>query len=368
MSEILQNTFTFAENLERDATLGVKSWDNVWSTYFQFFYSEFDSLRSVLLLLQQLKYKDAFILLRSILEYYFFLVLMIKGARYRETQEYRVIPSTRRQLREERDATYEKWVNIWKSNKSARPEILAIEKGKAEDVILVRVELKGLYERTDVEKKGEVIPKFYFVFDQYDPYVNFLGTLPTLFRRGPSFEKVIEKHRHLYSQFLNIRKIKNNLVLNNLLSREELDRLKVHYNFFSSFTHPTRKGISIQDHYLLHSETKNEAVERLLLTYVAHFQAMLLRLIVGYFIVKNPECELSTYINRAQELERAAEDLWFIYNDPTSFDTEQSKIRKKSMEIMKVQTREGTLYYSDPIERMKQILSLKKSGSFLPYF
>ena len=59
------------------------TWDTIWTTYFQIFYSEFDSIRSTLQLLRSFKYKDCFTLLHTVFEYYFLLVLMIKGKKYR---------------------------------------------------------------------------------------------------------------------------------------------------------------------------------------------------------------------------------------------------------------------------------------------
>jgi hypothetical protein len=218
-----------------------------------------------------------------------------------------------------------------------------------------------LYDEKDKAKTGDAIPIFFFAFDDYDPEVHFLAALPTLYGHGPSYANIVDKHRHFYSHFLNIRKIASNLELNNLLSKEELDRFWVHYNYLSYFTHPTNRGLLGIDGFKAQTAKHDSALEALGLRYSAHFQAMLLKLLSDYFSEKNTFPDLSSYVKQAEKMETLASDFWFIYNKPTQIDVEQSDMQKAWMKMQGLEVPEGLLYYSDPYERLKLNLAHKCS-------
>ena len=76
-----------------------------------------DSIRSILVLAKLRKYRDCFIILRTVFEYYFLLLLMIKGKKYRDTKTYHITPTVSK-TREARDLTYREMGNgleIWKT-------------------------------------------------------------------------------------------------------------------------------------------------------------------------------------------------------------------------------------------------------------
>jgi hypothetical protein len=336
-------------------------WSSSWTTYIQLFYSEFDSIRTIVQNLKVAKYKDCYILLRSVLEYYFVLLLMIRGRRYRETRDYHVIADAST-VREARDKTFEKWESDRKFGK-LNPIVKAINKGHKDDVIHVTIETEGLYEEKDVEKKGAPIPMYYFVFDQYDPDVNFLAELPTLYKPGHEFTKIVERHKRLYSQYLYVEKIADNLLLNNLLTKEQLDRFWVHYNFLSSFTHPTRRGVMDIQSMTYSAEAnqrRNDIHEELLLHYLAHLEAMLIRLVGGFF-ADIISADLKIYLVQAEKLESHSKNFWFICNEPTSYDLMQSDTSKRYMTIQGMQVPHGVLYYRDPVERMRNIIWNRKA-------
>ncbi len=105
--DIVKETSKLIENIDNDAIFDMDNYDDIWSIYFQFFYLEFDKIDSTLKLLGYSKFKDCFIILRSILEYYFYLLLMIKGTKYVDLRTFRVIPD-KFEKKEARDETYNK--------------------------------------------------------------------------------------------------------------------------------------------------------------------------------------------------------------------------------------------------------------------
>lgn len=284
---------------------------------------------------------------------------MTNGIRYRDTRVFHITPTASRTPKEARDATYERWVKDWKSGRAEYQEFIAIDKGAEDDVIQVTFETKGLYEQKDKKKEGDAIPIFFFAFDEYDPEAHFLAGLPTLYGHGSEYANIVERHKHLYSHFLNIRKIATNLRLNNLISDEQLDRFWVHYKYLSCFVHPTRRGLLGTDgfQYSIEKTAKHDPVmEALILRYLAHFQIMHLRLLVGYFSERNTFAEFAKCVSQTEKLQALAND-WFIYNEPTRTDLQLSGVRKKWLEMQGLPVPEGPLYYSDPYERLKHELT-----------
>ena len=346
--------------MKQDATKGMTGWSSSWSSALNIVYSDFDFMRTAKKLAGMGCYRESLIIIRTVFEYYFLLLLMAKGKRYRDTRIFHITPISSKTVREARDATYERWVGDWKSGKAEYQEFIAIDKGSEEDVIRVTFETKGLYEEKDKKKEGDFIPIFFFAFDEYDPEAHFLAGLPTLYGHGSEYANIVERHKHLYSHFLNIRKIATNLRLNNLLSEEQLDRFWVHYNYLSYFVHPTRRGLLGMDgfQYVIEKTTKRDSVmEALVLRYLAHFQIMHLRLLVEYFSEKNTLADFAKYTNQTEKLQALTNDFWFIYNEPTLTDLKLSEVRKGWMEMQGLPVPGGTVYYSDPYERLKHELA-----------
>lgn len=361
---LIEETADLVSSFEADVSKSVSNgWTSSWTTYLQMFYSQFDSIRTIIQDVKTAKYKDCFILLRSILEHYFFLVLMIKGTKYRATYEYHIEPQTSPSAREARDKTFDKWESDRKSGK-LDPKFKAINKGHKDDIIHVTIETEGLYEQKDKEKKGDVVPMYYFAFDEYDPDVRFLAELSTLPKVGPGFQKAVEHQKHLYNQYMYIEKMANNLLLNNLLTEEQAERFKVHYNFLSSFSHPTRRGLLGGITSAIYGEDtsyrRNQIHEELVFDYLAHFEAMTIRLLAQHF-TDRLSADLSSYLDQAKRLEDNAKDFWFIYNEPTEFDVKRSETDKVYMRMQKLPVPDTVLYYADPLERMEKLARYRES-------
>ena len=329
---------------------GTKIWYVSWTVYLRIFYHEFDLIRSVVQLVKTHEYVGCFIVLRTVFEYYFLLLLMLKGKKYKDTRPYRITPSTSVTPKEARDRTYEKWMMDWKSGKAEYKDIKAIDKGKADDVIHVTYETEAL-----PDSNGELTTMFFFAFDEYNPDANFLANLPTLYGHGLSAEGIAERHKHWYSHFLCIDRIEKNLVLNSLLTKDQHDRFLVHYNFLSACVHPTRKGLPASDPFRYSGSSEaHPDLERLALSYVVQSQAMLIRLLAEYFQQKDTSSDLSRYRERAKVLENAAKDFLFIWNEPTELDIEESEMKKKWMRLEGTPVPDGVLYYADPAERIRK--------------
>lgn len=130
------------ESLEVDATKSVKNYGSEMVVFFQFFYSQFSSMRSILSLLNESQYKDCFIILRSLLESYLFLLQMMKGNVYKISKDYTIIPNSGHTKKDARDKTLEKW----REEQKDREDIIKV-KPKGKDQITVNYQLQGFYEK-----------------------------------------------------------------------------------------------------------------------------------------------------------------------------------------------------------------------------
>ncbi len=100
----------------------------------------------------------------------------------------------------------------------------------------------------------------------------------------------------------------------------------------------------------------DRAFELLVLGYLAQFQSMYLGLLVNYFEEINPNSELEKYNSHVRQLESASSYFWFIYNNPSQSDIEESDIQKRWCIIQKLPVPSGVVYYPDPLERMRKII------------
>ena len=173
-------------------------------------------------------------------------------------------------------------------------------------------------------------------------------------------KKLVDVHKRLYGQFLQIDRVCHNLRLNDMLTSEQEDRFWVHYTFLSSYVHSTRKGLRRTSNLrqpVERDNVSNEAFRNLILGYVANLQSLYIGILIDYFKEKNPAAELSHYERHIVELEPASNYFWFIYNSPTPFDVEQSEYQKEWLRLQRLPVPDGVLYYSDPIERAGKMLN-----------
>jgi hypothetical protein len=352
---LIEETMSIITEIEHEAKRGVEVWSLTWSIYLAMFRSEFETIQSVIDLVKSHRYKDCMVLLRSVFEYYFMLLLMIKGKKYKETRTYRIEPTSSLTLEAARDRTLEKWRQDWRSGKPEYAGIIDIQKGRDDRVILVTLQSEGLYMAGDVDKKGEPIPKFYFVFEEYDPSLAFLSDLPVFATEGRGLGEIAKKHKHLYSQYLYIKKIFDNLRLNELITRDQGDRFWVHYNFLSSFAHPTRWALLNYSPWT-DVNAPEPVLQTLVMYYVAQFEAKLIRTVTEFFSHANRSADFSGSIALAEKLEQATKDFWFIFNEPSDLDKRESELQKTNLRILGLPVPKGTIYYTDPIERIKAVV------------
>lgn len=357
--QISKDTIALVGGLENDALKGLKSYSLGLCVFLDVTATQFDSLSSVITLLEKKTYKDCFDLIRSVLEGYFFLLLMMRGKRYREIRQFRVIQTTSGDPKIARDLTMEKWKMERKSGDPRYSKVICIDP-KGDDTISVTIEDEGRYEHGDTERKGRLVTRYYFAFDEYDPETRFVATLPSI-REGDLYRELTkekwEQQKIIYHQYFYVQNMIRNLKLNNLLDEEQADRFRVHYNFLSMFGHPTKPGNPRRGKKEYSGnyppEEVEKAYEELILSYVCKLQSLLIKSVTEFFKSINPDAGIKKYEDRAQQLEAELDDFWFIYNDPTDFDIEKSRCLKNEVAQMghKVDP-DIIVYYRNPLKRL----------------
>jgi hypothetical protein len=356
---LAKDGLALAKNFNKIALEGIESVNYAWITFLHLGSTQFDTLASIILLLEKEQYKDCFALLRSVFESYFFLQLMMFGKRFRESRRFKIIPQADKEPRVARDETLEKWKNDKRAGDPRYTKVVNLEK-EDEDIIIVTIEDEGLYQENDRDKKGPIITRYYFAFQEYDPETRFVAKLPSV-SAGDPYPNITDEQwcqqKIIYHQYFYVSNLVRNLKMNKILNEEQIDRFEVHYNFLSTFIHPTKPGtIRINDTTYQHPytpEVMRIVRHRLVLVYVCKLQAMLLKSLILYFREINPKTDFQKFEALVERLEKATADFWFIYDEPTEFDKKQSEYIKRTATTLGYTIPDNiTFYYRDPSQRL----------------
>jgi len=309
------------------------------------FESQLDISETIRNLVSQSKYAEAFILNRTIFENYFLISLMLKGTRY--VLRYKVS----KEPNETPQQAYSRLVaQLEKQCSEGRRDIVSFRPVK--NYQQIEILHQGLY-----SKDGDrLFPIYYFVFEEYDPVTHRIEKIPSIASKdlfAEYREKWQKKHEALYRTYLGVENILRAAVLNGLITEEQRDRVRVHYNFLSGFTHLTKKGFDLVKPYEL---TRNEHYLRELnLLYVLRVLRLYLLLLVDFFSgtdhkIKDAE-KLVSYLD---EIGKKYDYFWFVFNGPSEYDywnyqTAREYHRRKG-ELLD----EKIPYYKNPYERLKR--------------
>lgn len=366
--DLVGKSFAMKNNIHSDFFAGSDTTVETDSVMLSILSSEFDCMESVLTLLDKSKFEDCYILLRHVFETFLYLWLMLEGEIYQFTRKYRIIPNSGSTKAQARDKTFEKWRREKKSGSPQYNDIVNMERGKKDDdAIRVTYQWKGLSSSSDPKESSRIIPWYIFAFQDYDPETRFLANLPSFCLMEPKNIREIMKERPeeqetLYHRYFYIKSIFRNLRLNKLVSDDQIERLMVHYNFFSSFLHPNKRIIRMRPSEFAFSFSYRdvELHSELVLLYLCRLQFLFLSKMITHFKKYYPQGKYEEYEKHAKELDMASRDLWFFDNEPSGYDVETSKMKiwwlEKNGETV---DKDRVFYYTDPIDRLRQLMFWK---------
>ena len=247
--------------------------------------------------------------------------------RYRWPERYNVkLDSSRKEKIEDiRNTIYEEWIKEKKSGNPGLEDAVKIEKGNRKDQIIIT------WERRPVN------PGYIYALDQYNPKMVHIPYLTSIVNVHYSDNRnhIVEKHKQLYSQFFHIKGILRNLLLNRLIGNSQKEKILVHYNFLSMFTHPSKENIKIysnlnRSYYTAHPKYDEDTYKELIVLYAAKLMQLYVRTIIDTYRKNWNILNSDKYDKYIEELSSISRDLWFFDNDPIDEPSE-------------------TLYYDDPL-------------------
>jgi hypothetical protein len=360
--EIRENIDNIYDDILQDYSLNVSIDDRRTA----FLLTEFDTLMQTLRLIEHKGYKEALILIRSSFEKFFYFWLMLEGKKYRWTMQYYIQRSTSATDREARDNTLAKWQSGKKSGDPLYAEVIDIQPGREENVIVVNYEWTGLSVTKNDKPTGELVPIYNFMLYEYDSNVRFLTGLSNIME-GEKFsdirKKEEQKQKMIYHQFINFDNILRNLLLNELIDENQKEMILVHYNFLSSYVHTGKESIELWRNYS--SSDKYPApkidegvISELVFLYVAKLMHLYLKTMISHYKIKNPNFDSTKYESLVAELDTFSKDFWFIDNEPSEFDKKNSDYRKSMRDMMAGKKKSDTietLYYENPLTRLNDM-------------
>lgn len=328
--------------ISRDFKNRIKFAEEVWSyetEALQLFERQVEICETIRDLVRAGRYGEAFILNRTLLENYLWISLILEGTKY--VLRYKVLTEANETPKE----AYERIVK----KLEGREDIVSYRPLK--NYREMEVIHKGLYNK----EKNKLIPIYYFVFQEYDPVTHWVGKIESIASKDflqDFYTKWQKEHESLYKTYFGFRNLLRAAILNGIITNEQADRVRVHYNFLSAFTHLTKMGFALLNpnrgnkHYLL----------ELNLLYVLSLLRLYLLLMIKFFSkTKHSINDIAQLMDFLKEQRERYDYFWFIFNDPSEYDYFEYQTVKAYRKMIKGEEMEDKIpYYKNPYERLER--------------
>jgi len=353
LEELAKQGCRISEDLHFDLTFGQKVANMYDSDLFDFLTSEFQTMDSIIELTNSGKFKDAFILLRTIFEMLLYFWLMVEAEIYYTPRILTAKAENGKSAQEIRDSVFERWDKKKREGDKKYQHIIKMKK-IGNDAFEVIYRNSGLY-----GDSGEMIPAYYFLLQEsYNPTEK-LADLDSI-KEGEihSNDKITKFQKDLYKFNFTFSSIIFNLLENKLISKPQDDYIKVHYNFLSKFVHPTKDASNpnFQSKRRGYPDASEETIKELIYLYLCRFEYNFFKIIINRFKKENKRAKIEKYNSLMHKLNHSSNHFWFFDNKPTPFDLDISNARKHlKRSIKKKPVSDIIIYYEDPLIRLKQL-------------
>jgi hypothetical protein len=339
VDEILKASRSFRDRIE----FAKESW-TFESDALSLFESQIEIMETIKDLVNKNRYIESFILNRTIFENYFFIFLMLKGTKY--IRRYKI---------------------AIKSNETPKQAYNKIKEELEKQLIEGRKDIfsfKPVKKFTEIEvthigrfspDMDKIIPNYYFVFQEYDPIRHRIDKIKSIALKDLFPEHLIkwqQTHAYIYNMYLGFENVLNACILNGFINKEQKNRVKVHYNFLSSFTHLTKKCFDFTNSFELR-RNRHYLIE-LNLLYILRILRLYLLLMIDFFSNTNHKiCDIKRFLNHIDKIGNKYDYFWFIFNQPTEYDFWRYQTSKEFHAKRGEFLDEMVPYYKDPLERLK---------------
>ncbi|MFH1311514.1 MAG: hypothetical protein ABIH65_03860 [Nanoarchaeota archaeon] len=344
-----------------------------WTNYIGWIHNQKTLLQECLKKLREnYSYASIFPVIREIYENFWFVHLAMNGIKHYKYFKVKKGQSPKR--------VYNKWLRDLETahRKGDLKDILNVNHSEKSKII--KVSYRGERIKINGKLSKEFIPIYHFLIDDYNPIEAYIGKQ----------KKIIEKYLtppHLFNRFVQPNKDLNryyfdfqegiipHLLLNNLITKKQKQRIIIHYNFLSLWAHPNKIAfIEAKNNFdFRNSKVDNPYMDRLVLLYIGHLTKMFLESFLKFLkrqeqedkISSPDEDKLKEITEKIKNFENTTNYFWFIHNKPSKFykfNYAIHKIWRKGMfqrNIKKINLSEikdiDIPYYRDPLNLLKEI-------------
>ena len=334
--------------------------------YIEWANHQIKSLFDSLFLLKSNSYKSSFVLIRSVFESYFVLHLAMNGLKF--NFEFPVRDGHNPMT------IYHQWKEDFESNKEEKQKEGIWEIHNPQNKRKIKVTYIG--RKTE---NGSVIPNYYFLFKEYNSIIANVGLEEEYFESEELSnvrEELVRKHKGLKNLFSFGNGIRENLLLNDLITEKDFERIKIHYNFLSNWTHPSYQSIKYINGNSLNTNNGyldineyNFDLTRISYLYIGNILILFLKSLLTFFERQIEEGKINEITNKEEikeiisNFENNTNYFWFIFNEPHYLYKWQwalKLISRESVDYVKKivignLTADDIEYYKDPIDAMKMI-------------
>jgi hypothetical protein len=321
-------------------------------------------LKNSYLILSTNSYKSVFSLIRTSFEAFWIIDLAMNGTKF----YLNYVPKKDQNIQK----IYQEWIKDYNATKSEKIKqgILEIKSPSSNKIKVIYLGRKN----TD----GSIIPNYYFLFKEYNPEVAHLGFEEPYYENiqlDKIRDELINKHKGLRDYFSFGDGVRHNLLLNDLITKEQFERARVHYNFLSMWTHPSINSIHLIQKNIQGNENFEQIkkydfiLTRLALLYIGKIMCMYLNSFIKFTDRQLSEGKIKSLKNKSNllksvnEFDTNTDYFWFIFNEPHYYykwkfmikkigKENEDVIKKISINDLKASEIE---YYKNPVETLKDL-------------
>lgn len=331
-----------------------------WGEYEKWINHNIVTLDSVKDLVGKNKYRDCYVLLRSVLEAYLVIKLAMLGNKYL----FDLLPTGKGKTKESKADL----LNRARSDPNLSTSNV-LSKKLIEDETGYRVRI--IFENLPVKDTKVFVPRHYFLAKEYDPDAQYLSDLiiRNRWRDLPESKARIKEHkqlnRNIQNNFFSVGALLDFFKINGFVTTRQKQAIFVHYNYLSKFTHSTVVSYETlpNNNYYPHADSlesflKNDFDHELLILLYCNFLSLyFVELQLNYFC-RQPDLKVKNnyrkYLKKKiGEIKKKYAFFWFIYNKPYEYDIFQYKMKGRFPKTYKIKP--SIPYYTDPFTRLKNL-------------
>lgn len=213
-------------------------------------------------------------------------------------------------------------------------------------------------------KTGPTFPIYSFMLEHYRPSLAHTPIeIPVGMVPKDILKEQIEEQKMIYKESFYIKSIFHNLTRNNLIRKEQLDRIKVHYSFLSEYVHASLASLDIWRNINPYDmspsrEYPEDILKELIFLYVAKFMQLYIAVFVKKYRRNNANVDphVLKYENLTKRLGELTKEFWFFDNEPTTYDIQHSdSIKRFRKHKQLTENSDKTIYYDNPAERLRNL-------------